>query len=197
MPTRERKLYAGILGLAAIGLAADKLFLGASGPAAASASVQPSEPPAAAETAAPRGDPRNAPGAKAEAAARPSLADRLRSAAAAIGPSRSISHTPEWLVPPAAPQQIGAAPVPSTASGSPVAPIARIQLSATLGDGDRPSAVGPAAVIDGRLVRVGEEFQRMRLVAVGRGTAVFAAGQSLWQVTAEDPVPRLLDAQGQ
>lgn len=189
MLTRERKLYAGILGLAALGLALDKLLLGASSPAEASAAIgQPEQDARAA------GGTSAAPVAGAVAGAHastgPSLAQRLRAASAAVGPTRSLSHTPDWLAAPAPARAPVAEGVSPGEPKAPKPPLARVQLSTTLGDGERASSIGPAAVIDGRLVRVGEAYGPLRLVAVGRGTAVFAEGETLWQVTADDPVLR-------
>jgi len=163
---KQRKVYLGVLAVAGLALAADQLFFGVAGPQGASAAVQPPATTSAAP-AATAGQPivaANASNARIAGAAR--LAQLLDALArqdnlSAATTTDAFAIPQEWL--PAVvsdaevPESLDSQPSPdSDAVASPV-PV----VTAIMAGGARP-----AAIVNGRLMIVGEPAKGLTLVAV-------------------------------
>ncbi|MBL7140608.1 MAG: hypothetical protein ISS74_06830 [Planctomycetes bacterium] len=174
--TRSRKLCVAILGLALAALAVDRVFLasGTSGPKAAGASSLPA--PDSADAAGASQDKKTLPAADRP----PTLAARLESAAEqfALAPTEmrdgfSIAET--WLaelqVPTAAHPPGPAEPQPSAAEAF----AGRHTLTSVI-----LTSQGGSAVIDGKVVPLGQAVDGFTLLRLTRESAVFgAAGEEV------------------
>ncbi len=169
--TRSRKMILAILALAVAALVTDRLFLsGGTGPQRASAS------PAAAETrsgAAAPASPETEPPAPAQKG--PRLATRLQAIAEqldldAAGARDAFTLPPAWLNelqdPPTASQEPEPEPEPD--------PAARFAEHHTL-TSVILTADGGSAVVDGKVVPMGQAIDGFTLVRLTRSTAVFEA----------------------
>ena len=169
--TRERKIFLGLLGLGAIALAADRLFLG---PAGASAAVD--EAPAApvkAEAVAP--DP--APVRPEKRATGPSLAQRLRGATVRLDASSTkdaFKPSSAWGVTPSK--------VPAAASEDAQTFQATHHITSILQAGDQA-----IVMIKGKTYRVGEVVDGYRVVEIRTRSVVFQGTGPAFEVSLPEP----------
>jgi len=170
----KHAVYAGLLGLAAAALVVDRLWLtgGAAVPSQAQASIRPPDRtlPAVVSAASAAGEPvPAAPLPRAPA----SLADRLKALAAsrAVDPGSTMDAflLPESWIVRSQPTKPLAPPAPPAES------IRRFE------DGHAVTSVffseqGGAAIVNGKLMKVGNEIDGFKLVRVTAAGAVFASG---------------------
>ena len=167
---KQRKVYLGLLAVAGIALAADQMFFGVSGPQAASAAVQT---PGAAVPATPTAAGQPAPAASAtnaHMAGAARLAQLLNSLSRdenlnAASTSDAFAIPPEWLPVASKPETDNSQPEAADEAGktttkSPV-------VTAIMAGGTRP-----AAIVNGRLMTVGDAHAGITLVAVEPGIAL-------------------------
>ncbi len=163
-----RKVYLAILAAAAAALLADRLLVGYDEtPEQARASVGPSRPGAPAAAERPTSSPVGAAGPSGPA----SLADRLKKAAGEAGldpDSAADAFAPSelWLAQPEEAQAGKNLPTPGEvfATGH--------RLSSVVLAGE-----GGWAIVNGKIVRLGERIDGFDLVELTRSSAVFQAGQ--------------------
>ena len=163
---RERKIYASLLGIAGVALAADQLFF-----ADAQASSDASAPQAiAAAEMAPAFDPQQAQFAVTELNSTNSLAHRLKAIAerhelSVADVNNAFEPTTGWVAPPA--QVVKPLVLPGKEFES------RHQLSAIMSN-----ARGGVAIVDSKPVEVGQELDGFKLVSLSTTRAVFKAGEA-------------------
>ena len=163
--SRKHKLYVGIMALAAAALLTDRLLLqpGQTGPAQAQAAAVPTARPAgraADQAASPAGT----------AAAATSVSDRLAAASGSV--SRDFAALRDVFQPSASWLAVLQGGKSGPAQGAPPAEVfrQRRRLSAVMVDTD-----GGLAVVDRRLVKVGEQIDGFELISVAAKSATFAA----------------------
>jgi hypothetical protein len=172
--SKSRIAALAALGLAVLALAADRLWIGSGEtsprPAAASsAPVATALAPAAPTGSAP------AAGNVSAATGRASVADRLKQLAAgknldADGVKEAFAPAESWMVQVAAPPAVAeeAAPKPS----DPVESFADThKLTSVLISGS-----GGIAMVNGKMLRMGQEIEGYRLVGLAPGSATFRSG---------------------
>ena len=163
---RERKIYASLLGIAGVALAADQLFF-----ADAQASSEASAPQAmAALEVAPSFDPQQAQFAVTELNSTNSLAHRLKAIAhrhdlSVADLNNAFEPTTGWIAPPA--EIVKPLVLPGKEFES------RHQLSAIMSN-----SRGGVAIVDSKPVEVGQEFDGFKLVSLSATRAVFKAGDA-------------------
>jgi hypothetical protein len=170
--TRERKIYAAVIGLALLGLTLDRTIYGSQDATVTSSTVTDSS--GTVPATAPSG---NSPaGSGAEEL---SLAARLSNAAQefdldgnraspvpAAGMRDPFSHNVIWLTP---------AQVDTACSGTVDQFVQRHTLSAVMDDRDGTKGY---AIIDGQCVRIGKSIDGFRLVSVDRSSATLESGSA-------------------
>ncbi len=168
---KQRKVYLGLLAVAGLALAADQLFFGVSGPQGASAAMQTSLPAAAVATS-PTGQaaaPTDTANARIAGAARlAQILDTLSrtESLTAASATDAFAIPQEWL-PAAATNDAAADNRDDSATVPASAPVSETPVvSAIMAGGARP-----AAIVNGRLMTVGQELSGVRLVAVEAGVA--------------------------
>ncbi len=167
---KQRKVYLGLLAVAGLALAADQMFFGVSGPQGASAAVQT---PGAAVPAAPTATGQPAPAksaANAHMAGAARLAQLLDSLSrqenlTAATTSDAFAIPPEWL--PAASKSETDDSQPDSADGAGRTTAQVPVVTAIMAGGARP-----AAIVNGRLMTVGDAHAGITLVAVEPGIAI-------------------------
>jgi hypothetical protein len=168
--SKSRKVMLGLLGLAAVAFAADKLLRGGATlqPNAAAAQTLPGGTVPALQPA--------APAATEEAKAAPALlsvAERLKGLAETSGLNPTLAR--DAFVPPES--WIPEAPPPAS---TPAAPVVKVDPAADFARNHKVTAVilvgnAGSAIIDGKVVQIGQELDGFTLVRMAAGSVVFKA----------------------
>lgn len=167
--SKQRKVYAGVLGLAFVALAADRVFLGGAALSPQSAMATDAPDTSITRTAALE-SPAPAPSTRRTLAVR---LEALRTGGAADGSTPStplFGSEPAWLAPPSPPATV-AQTVPAPPKESIADVLARHRVGAVVA-GEPRSLV----MVDGKWMSAGQSFDGVTILLIKKASVTFARG---------------------